>query len=192
MTEHLPFFTVGHSNRSIAEFLELLSSPCVERIVDVRKIPMSRANPQFNSDALSKTLETQHIAYEHIAALGGLRSETAGLPSDINGFWDNKSFHNYADYTLSADFQAGLELLIEHGRTQRCAIMCSEAVWWRCHRRLIADQLIARGETVIHIMGSNRLERAHLTQGAVIRTDGKVVYPGQGTAIMCPHSNRTP
>lgn len=177
MTQNLPFFTVGHSNRSIDEFLELLSGPGVERIVDVRKMPMSRANPQFNEDALAEALEARHVAYGHLAALGGLRSKTAGLPVETNGFWSNKSFHNYADYALSSDFQAGLERLIEHGRTRRCAIMCSEAVWWRCHRRLIADHLIARGETVIHIMGPNRLEPARLTPGAVVRSDGSVVYP---------------
>ncbi len=176
-TTALPFFTIGHSNRSIEEFLELLNGPHIEGIVDVRKIPMSRANPQFNEDALPLALAPSRIAYEHIAALGGLRGKGAGLSRDINGFWKNRSFHNYADYALSQEFQAGLERLVEQGRTRRCAIMCSEAVWWRCHRRLIADHLIARGETVFHIMGPNRLEPARLTAGAVVRSDGSVVYP---------------
>jgi len=174
---NLPFFTIGHSNRGIEEFIDLLRSPHVECVIDVRKIPMSRANPQFNQNALPQVLASGQIAYEHVEALGGRRSTAHSVPGDTNGFWQNKSFHNYADYALSAEFQAGLEHLIERGRRQRCAIMCSEAVWWRCHRRLISDYLIARGETVVHIMGMHRLEPARLTQGALIRPDGNVVYP---------------
>ena len=91
--------------------------------------------------------------------------------------WENRSFHNYADYALTQEFRAGLAHLIGEGRKRRCAVMCSEAVWWRCHRRLIADNLIAHGETVIHIMDKGRLEPARLTPGAVIRPDKSVVYP---------------
>jgi uncharacterized protein (DUF488 family) len=96
---------------------------------------------------------------------------------DVNGYWENKSFHNYADYALSDAFHAGLEALINVGRRRRCAVMCSEAVWWRCHRRLIADNLLARGETVLHIMGHGRVEPARLTAGAVVRADRAVLYP---------------
>lgn len=173
----LPFFTIGHSNRSLDEFVELLREPRVDRIVDVRKIPMSRANPQFNKDALPDALAAYQISYEHIAELGGRRGRTPALPADINGFWENKSFHNYADYALSEEFHAGLLRLIEEGRKRRCAIMCSEAVWWRCHRRLVTDRLIAHGEEVFHIMAKGRLEPARLTTGGVIRADGTVVYP---------------
>jgi uncharacterized protein (DUF488 family) len=181
----LPFFTIGHSNRSLETFVELLQEPRVERIVDVRKVPMSRTNPQFNRDALPDALAAYQISYEHIPALGGLRGKAQSLPTDINGFWENRSFHNYADYALSEPFHAGLRRLVEEGHERRCAIMCSEAVWWRCHRRLIADNLIARGEVVFHIMGKGRLETARLTPGAVVRPDGKVVYPegGAGTVI---------
>ena len=174
----LPFFTIGHSNRSLEEFVELLKEPQVQRVVDVRKMPMSRANPQFNKDTFPVTLAGFQITYEHITPLGGYRGKTPGLPSDVNGFWENKSFRNYADYALSEPFHEGLQRLIEEGRKRRCAIMCSEAVWWRCHRRLIADNLIARGETVFHIMGNNRIEAARLTSGAVVRPDKTVVYPG--------------
>ncbi len=177
MSTDLPFFTIGHSNRSIEEFIDLLRGPHVECIIDVRKIPMSRTNPQFNKNALPQALASGQIAYEHLEALGGRRSTAHSVPGGINGFWKNKSFHNYADYALSAEFQAGLERLRARGRRQRCAIMCSEAVWWRCHRRLISDYLIAGGETVVHIMGMRRLEPARLTVGAVIRPDGNVVYP---------------
>jgi uncharacterized protein (DUF488 family) len=100
------------------------------------------------------------------------------LPPDLNGFWANESFHNYADYALSEPFHAGLAHLLDAGRKRRCAIMCSEAVWWRCHRRIVADYLIAGGETVFHILGHGRLEPARLTPGAVIQPDGTIVYPG--------------
>jgi uncharacterized protein (DUF488 family) len=171
------FFTVGHSTHTLDAFVAMLKSAGIERIADIRKIPMSRTNPQFNSDTLPAALETFGIGYEHVAALGGRRGRTKGEPPDVNGFWSNRSFHNYADYALSGDFQAGLAHLMESGRRRRCAMMCSEAVWWRCHRRIVTDYLLARGETVFHIMGEGRLEPAHLTPGAVPQPDGTVVYP---------------
>jgi uncharacterized protein (DUF488 family) len=174
----LPFFTIGHSNRSLDEFVELLSGADVGAIADVRRIPRSRANPQFNKDTLPEALAAFHISYEHLADLGGLRGKGRALPQDVNSFWKNESFHNYADYALSMQFHTGLEHLVEQGRERCCAVMCSEAVWWRCHRRIVADYLIARGEIVFHIMGRGRLEPAHLTEGAVIQSDGTVVYPG--------------
>jgi len=173
----LPFFTIGHSNRSLEELVALLREPGVDRVVDIRTVPRSRANPQFNMDTLPEALADFDISYEHVAALGGLRSKDRNLARDVNGFWTNESFHNYADYALSAQFRAGLEHLIEAGRKQRCAIMCSEAVWWRCHRRIVADHLIAHEESVFHIMERGRLEPARLTVGATIRPDGEVVYP---------------
>jgi uncharacterized protein (DUF488 family) len=173
----LPFFTIGHSNRSPKEFVELLGGPHIDLVVDIRKIPRSRSNPQFNADTLPQILATADISYEHAAALGGLRGKTRTLPPDVNGFWTNESFHNYADYALSPEFHTGLSHLLKEGHTQRCTIMCSEAVWWRCHRRIVADYLIASGETVFHIMGKGRLTPARLTPGAVVRPDGKVVYP---------------
>lgn len=176
----LPFFTVGHSNRSLEEFVALLREAAAERVVDVRKMPMSRANPQFNRDTLPAALAPYQISYVHSAPLGGLRGKTQGLAAEVNGFWENRSFHNYADYALSPAFHDGLERLIAEGRIRRCAIMCSEAVWWRCHRRLIADHLLARGERVLHIMGEGRIEPARLTSGAVVRADGNVVYPAAG------------
>ena len=173
----LPFFTIGHSNRSLEEFAELLAEADISLVADIRKAPMSRANPQFNNDALAEALAAFHVSYEHIAALGGLRGKARSLPPDINGFWTNESFHNYADYALSAQFQAGLVDLLEQGRKRRCVLMCSEAVWWRCHRRIVADYLIASGETVFHIMGRRRLEPVCLTPGAVVRPGCTVAYP---------------
>lgn len=173
----LPFFTVGHSNRSIEAFAELLREAQVEIIVDIRKIPMSRANPQFNTTALPAALADFQISYEHIAALGGLRGKAGTLPAEVNGFWTNKSFHNYADYALSEQFRAGLERLLETGRARRAALMCSEAVWWRCHRRIVADYLIADGQTVFHVMGPGRIEPARLTAGAIVQANGTILYP---------------
>ena len=173
----LPFFTIGHSNRPLEEFVGLLQGAGVERLVDIRKMPMSRSNPQFNADTLPEALAAFQISYEHIAALGGLRGKTKATPGDVNGLWENRSFHNYADYALSAAFREGLDRLLSEGRERRCAIMCSEAVWWRCHRRIVTDYLIAAGESVFHIMGEGRLEPAHLTPGAVVEADGTVVYP---------------
>jgi len=173
----LPFFTIGHSNRSIEDFVALLTEPRVERIVDIRKMPRSRTNPQFNQETLPAALATCGISYEHVAALGGLRGKGERLPRDVNGFWTNESFHNYADYALTAPFRAGFEHLLDEGTRTRCAIMCSEAVWWRCHRRIVTDYLIAQGKTVFHIMGRSRLEPARLTPGAAVQPDGTIIYP---------------
>ncbi len=172
-----PFFTIGHSNRSQAAFIDLLREAGIVFLADIRKMPMSRSNPQFNGAALSAALAEVQIAYEHIAALGGLRGRTRGAPDEVNGLWTNRSFHNYADYALSPEFHQGFEHLLREGRDRRCAIMCSEAVWWRCHRRIVADYLIAAGRSVFHIMGEGRLDPARLTPGARVRADGTVVYP---------------
>ena len=170
------FFTIGHSNRTLEEFTALLSKARIERVADIRKIPRSRTNPQFNQDSLPVSLAASGIAYEHIAALGGRRSKTKDIPSDVNAFWANASFHNFADYALSVEFSEGLARLRDDHRLCT-ALMCSEAVWWRCHRRIVTDYLIALGESVFHIMGHGRPEAARLTPGAVIRPDGTIVYP---------------
>ena len=172
-----PFFTIGHSTRPTQEFVALLKAAEVEIVVDVRTVPRSRANPQFNSDVLSASLASQGVAYEHVAALGGLRGKQPGASSEINAFWDNASFHNYADYAMSEAFRSSLEKLRETGRASRLAVMCAEAVWWRCHRRIIADYLIAAGEEVFHILGPGHIERARLTPEARVEPDGRLTYP---------------
>jgi uncharacterized protein (DUF488 family) len=182
----LPFFTIGHSNRSIRTFAELLREAQVELLVDIRKVPMSKTNPQFNKDLLPDFIAPLQISYEHIAALGGLRGKAHTLSPDVNGFWTNESFHNYADYALSVQFQAGFAHLLDEGRKRRSGIMCSEAVWWRCHRRIVTDYLIASGEAVFHIMGQGRLEPARITPGAAVRPDGTIVYPASRGAIRTP------
>lgn len=173
----LPFFTVGHSTRSIEEFVELLRIGEVELVIDVRTIPRSRTNPQYNKDALPKNLAPFKIGYRHIAELGGLRGRPKAVSPEVNGFWQNRSFHNYADYALSEEFLQGFDELLQWGRKKRCAIMCSEAVWWRCHRRIISDYLLAHGETVFHLMGKDRVEVAKLTEDAQVQSPQKVFYP---------------
>jgi len=173
----LPFFTIGHSNRDLDAFAGLLGEAGVERVVDIRTVPRSRANPQFNQDTLAQALADRQVSYEHVAALGGLRGKSKTVARDLNRYWENDSFHNYADYALSPAFRAGLEHLLARGREQRCAIMCSEAVWWRCHRRIVADYLLARGLPVFHIMGPGRIDPASLTPGAVVQPDGTLAYP---------------
>jgi uncharacterized protein (DUF488 family) len=175
------FFTIGHSTRTIAEFNGLLQESGVNLVVDVRSIPRSRTNPQFNQQSLSKALEPWQIGYEHIAELGGLRGKVRGAMPSPNAYWRVRSFQNYADYALTAPFAAGLALLREHGGQHRSAIMCAEAVWWRCHRRIISDYLLAAGEQVMHILGKSHVDVASLTPGAVVRDDGTVVYPAEGT-----------
>src|SRR4051812_32472338 len=151
-----PFYTIGHSTRSIVEFKDLLRSVQVTLVADVRTVPRSRTNPQFNRESLPHTLRQFGVDYEHIASLGGLRSATRSVPPSVNAFWQNKSFHNYADYAMGRGFHEGLAHLIALGHEQCCAIMCAEAVWWRCHRRIIADYLVAAGETVFHILGPGK------------------------------------
>jgi uncharacterized protein (DUF488 family) len=172
-----PFFTIGHSTRPIGELIEMLRHAEVGMVVDVRTIPKSRTNPQYNSETLEESLAGVQIGCERIAGLGGLRGKTRDVPQKLNAFWENESFHNYADYALSDAFARGLARLRAMGAERRCAIMCAEAVWWRCHRRIIADYLVAAGETVFHILGSDRTEPARLTQAAVRRADGKLIYP---------------
>jgi len=172
-----PFFTIGHSTRSLEELAALLRAAEVTLLADIRTVPRSRTNPQFNTDVLPESLAGFGISYRHMAPLGGLRRKAPGVPEDLNGFWTNDSFHNFADYALSENFRVGFGQLLDEGRKQRCAIMCSEAVWWRCHRRIVADYLIAHHESVSHIMAHGRLEPARLTPGAVIRPDGTLIYP---------------
>jgi uncharacterized protein (DUF488 family) len=155
----------------------LLGATQIEIVVDIRRIPRSRTNPQYNQELLGPSLAPFGIRYEYIAELGGRRARAKNTPDNVNGFWKNRSFHNYADYALTEDFAIGLEKLIKLGRRKRCAMMCSEAVWWRCHRRIVADHLLARGERVFHLMGHDRIEVAHFTEGACLRRTKKLEYP---------------
>jgi uncharacterized protein (DUF488 family) len=172
-----PFFTIGHGTRTIEDFIALLKEAGVSVLVDVRTVPRSRTNPQFNADLLPVSLGADQIGYEHLAALGGLRSRQRAIAPETNAFWDNQSFHNYADYAMSETFHDALAQLRGLGKNRRCAIMCAETVWWRCHRRIIADHLIAAGEQVFHVLGSNHIEAARLTPAARIGPGSTVTYP---------------
>lgn len=175
-----PIYTIGHSTRSMTEFVQLLKIGSVGMIIDIRKTPRSRTHPQFGIDVLPAALAKWQIAYCRIEELGGRRGKSP-VPPEINAFWTNQSFHNYADYALSDEFHRGLSQLKQLSRERRCAIMCSEALWWRCHRRLVSDYLIYDGRDVFHLMGSARVDVATMTAAA--RADGlSLVYPASEIA----------
>jgi uncharacterized protein (DUF488 family) len=171
------FYTVGHSTRTVAELAELLRDAGANLVVDVRTVPRSRTNPQFNADTLPASLAAYQIGYRHVPKLGGLRNRRKGQAPSRNSFWENDSFRNYADYASTPDFREGKAELRSLGGTHVCAIMCAEAVWWRCHRRIITDYLLAGGQEVFHIMGPGKIERASMTPAAVQQLDGTLIYP---------------
>lgn len=180
--ELLPVFTVGHSTRTIEAFVGLLRAGEVGMVVDIRSVPRSRTNPQYNLDTFPGELARWQIGHEYVRELGGLRGRSRTVPAEVNGFWENASFHNYADYALGEDFERGLDRLQALSRERRCAVMCAEAVWWRCHRRIVADYLLLRGREVMHLMDTDRVEPARMTSAA--RPDGKkLVYPAAQGAL---------
>lgn len=174
MTQEI--WTIGHSTRTIESFLELLEASAIERLSDVRRFPGSKRHPQFNREALQNSLSRLRIGYSHAAALGGRRHER--IPESPNNGWRVEAFNAYADWMTTTEFQTSLAELAAIARTQRTALMCSEAVPWRCHRRLIADALTIRGWTVHHIIGPNRLERHTLTDFARV-TEAGLTYPAE-------------
>ncbi len=176
-TTPFPFFSVGHSTHSFDDFVGLFRTAGARFVSDVRTVPRSRTNPQFNRDTLPQALSEFQIGYEHVRALGGLRGASHDVPLFVNGFWQNPSFHNYADYAMGDDFRQGFRRLLDLGHQAPTAIMCAEAVWWRCHRRIIADYLIAAGETVFHILPPDRIEPASLTPAAKLGLDTAITYP---------------
>jgi uncharacterized protein (DUF488 family) len=171
---HLMVLTIGHSTRSIEEFIRLLTMHGVRRVVDVRTIPKSRHNPQFNRDRLSGALHRARIHYSHLAGLGGLRPARRDSP---NVGWRNASFRGYADYMQTAAFRRSLERSIELATQERVVLMCAEAVPWRCHRSLIADALLARGVAVSEITSGVRTRPHALTPWALVKGT-QVTYPG--------------
>jgi uncharacterized protein (DUF488 family) len=174
--EHWPdgtIFTVGHSTLPIDRFIGLLNIYGIRNLADVRTVPRSRHNPQFNADTLASSLAAEHIEYTPMPALGGLRPQRKDSP---NAGWRNKSFRAYADYMQTGEFQEAVEHLVKMGRQTRTAIMCAEAVPWRCHRSLVADALNARGVPVAEILSDTSWRMHKLTPFA--RVDGTAVtYP---------------
>lgn len=172
-----PVFTIGHSKRSVGELVALLREAAADLVADVRAFPRSRANPQFNGPALQEELAAAGIDYRYLPALGGRRhGRKAESP---NMLWRNESFRAYADYAGTAEFRAGLAELCALAGEHRCAVMCAEVLWWRCHRRIIADYLLAAGLEVVHILGPDNLTPAALTPGALRLADGGLVYPAE-------------
>ena len=164
---------MGHSTRPVEDFIELLVAHHVTQLVDVRTVPRSRHNPQFNAETLPGKLAGVNIGYSHAPSLGGFRRPA---PDSPNGGWRNLSFRGYADYMQTADFAANLASLIELARSDRVALMCAEAVPWRCHRSLIADALLVRGVAACEIVSPKRLQAHSLTPFA--RVSGEVItYP---------------
>jgi len=165
--------TVGHSTRPLAEFIALLAAHSVKRLVDVRTVPRSRHNPQFNRDTLPTALEVAGIGYAHVAGLGGFRQTH---PGSLNKGWRNASFRGFADYMQTPEFAENLAALIEQATRGQVVLMCAEAVPWRCHRSLIADALVAHGICAKEIINGTRLQLHKLTPFA--KVDGTVVtYP---------------
>jgi uncharacterized protein (DUF488 family) len=175
-------FTIGHSTRTLAEFAALLHQVDVTLLVDVRSIPRSRTTPQFNGDSLPDSLVADGIGYGRLRALGGRRHHRKGAPPSLNTYWRVAAFRNYADYAETDEFRAGLNALRALARDDQCAIMCAEAVWWRCHRRIITDYLLAGGMSVEHIMGPGQADPATLTPSARVMADGTLRYPAPADA----------
>ena len=166
-------WTIGHSTRAIDEFIALLKENEIKLLVDVRSWPGSKRYPQFNKDALAESLNAHGIRYEHFRELGGKRKSK---PDSRNTAWRNASFRGYADYMETEQFQKGIERLLEvAAEAGPIAIMCAEAVWWRCHRSLVADYLKARGVKVLHILGANKVEPHPYTSAARI-VNGELSY----------------
>jgi uncharacterized protein (DUF488 family) len=174
----LVVFTIGHSTHAWEEFLTLLRAHGIKRVIDVRTIPRSRHNPQFNREVLSAKLRSARIAYVHLRKLGGLRRARRDSP---NMGWRNTSFRGFADYMQTPEFEAGLQRLIKLAKHKRSAVMCAEAVPWRCHRSLIADALVARGIRVADIMSGKRAQVHRLTSFARVRGK-RISYPRASAA----------
>lgn len=166
-------FTIGHSTRTLDEFIELLRSNGVKRVMDIRTIPRSRHNPQFNGDALGPALKKSGIAYVHLKKLGGLRRAN---PDSANLGWHNASFRGFADYMQTTEFEAGLERAMKLAETKPSALMCAEAVPWRCHRSLVSDALVIRGFQVLEIVSASPPRLHKLTPFARVR-GMRITYP---------------
>lgn len=172
--EPLCIWTVGHSTRSAEEFNEILAAHHIQALVDVRSFPGSRRYPQFNKQQLATSLPANGVAYFHLLELGGRRP---ARKDSMNTAWKNASFRGYADHMESEEFRQGIERLVEIAGESRTAIMCAEALWWRCHRSLVSDFLKARGVEVIHILDATHKQQHPYTSAARI-VDGELTYAG--------------
>jgi len=178
----LTVFTVGHSNRSLDAFLAILKAHAIECLADVRTIPRSRHNPQFNAESLEKTLPMAGIAYTRLPRLGGLRKPRR---DSHNLGWRNTSFRGYADYMETAEFEKGLGELLTLARAKRTAIMCAEALYYRCHRSLISDALVGRGVETLHLTDARKAPAHRLTPFMKL-VDGRPTYPAEQGSLPAP------
>jgi uncharacterized protein (DUF488 family) len=176
----LTIFTIGHSTRLIEPFIEMLQSSGVKQLLDIRTIPKSRRNPQFNSDSLAVSLRAAHIRYIHLKELGGLRHPRR---DSINLAWRNASFRGYADYMQTPEFEAALARAIELAQARPTALMCAEAVPWRCHRSLVADALVVRGIRVLEIVSSAEPKEHKLAPFARVRGT-HITYPAEQGSLL--------
>lgn len=179
MVAGIDIYTVGHSTRSADQLLEILRTVRIGTVADVRSFPSSRRHPQFNRGELEQWLPQAAIDYLHFGELGGRRKPVAGSP---NGGWRERGFRGYADHMASSEFDAGLQRLVEAAAAKPTAVMCAEALWWRCHRRLLADVLTLRGWDVWHV-GSGDPIRHEVTPFAEVGEGGAVTYPPQQTSL---------
>lgn len=187
MTESVPaIWTIGHSTRSLSDFIALLAGNDIEAVADVRRFASSRKFPHFNQAELRRALRRAGIDYLHLPELGGRRQPRADSPNTV---WRNRSFRGYADYMETAEFRAGIDRLLELAARRRTAVMCAEAVWWRCHRALLADYLKSRGIDVIHIMGNNALVQ-HPYTAPVRLKGGLLTYAADANERAGPLSNQ--
>lgn len=168
----IQIWTIGHSNRTLEQFTELLTAHQIQLLADVRHFPGSRRLPHFNKENLSKSLPDIGIEYVHFPELGGRRR---ARPDSPNTVWRNEAFRGYADFMMTPEFHAGIDRLLHHAATKRTALMCAEALWWQCHRSMISDFLKAAGHEVIHILAVNKTEMHPFTSAARI-VDGKLSY----------------
>jgi uncharacterized protein (DUF488 family) len=173
----LSVLTVGHSNQPLERFLSLLAQHRVEALADIRRFPSSKKFPHFKQSSLAAALQKAGIEYHWFQELGGRRRKEKGDSSPNLGLY-NAGFRSYADYMLTKEFQKGIDNLLEMAGHKRTAIMCAEALFWRCHRRLVSDFLDANGITVQHIMPTGELRPHKLTSGALVE-NGQVTYPGE-------------
>jgi len=176
-------YTVGHSTRPLDEFIAILAEAAVTRVADVRAFPASRRHPQFNKDALSASLASAAVDYVHLPALGGRRGAKRNTPSR-NTLWRVDAFRHYADYAETAPFRDAIVQLGVLAAERPTAFMCAEAVWWQCHRRLIADYMLVAGWTVIHLMAAGQRQQHVLTPGAKPQADGTIWYPAPQAELL--------
>ncbi len=170
-------YTIGHSNRTAEVLVALLAANAVDVVVDVRRFPRSRRHPQFNSETLPTVLAGHRIGYRHMESLGGRRRPSFAEGASPNGGWREPGFRSFADYALTAPFCTGLAALLDLANGAAPAVMCAEALWWQCHRRIISDYLLAAGAPVLHILGDEPPKPAALTPGAVVQEGGAIHYP---------------